>query len=63
MDAAAPEVRQQLVDLLVRMGVHPNEDVGEGLERIDAVRLAGRDERVDGTPESPKSAPAAAVRP
>ncbi len=43
--AAAPEVRQQLVEPLVRMGVHPDAHVGKVLERVHAVRLAGRDQR------------------
>jgi hypothetical protein len=38
---------QQLVDPRSRMGLHANEHVGEVLDRVDVVRIAGGDQRVE----------------
>ena len=40
-------MRQPLVDLRGGVGVHAKEYVAEVSDRIDVVRLAGRDERVE----------------
>jgi hypothetical protein len=42
-----PVVREQLVDPRGRVRLHAQEDVGEVVDRVDAVRLAGGDERVE----------------
>jgi hypothetical protein len=40
-------MRQELVDLRGRVDLHADEDVGEVVERVHSVRLAGRNERVE----------------
>src|SRR6478609_1258261 len=42
-----PAMRQQFVDLAGRVSLHAHEHVGQVVDRIDAVFLARRDERVE----------------